>query len=235
MSAAVVVRAAGMTAVLLAGMVRVPVGDYLPLRGMGDMRMPVAAFDLDAHAVTRGEYLAFVRTHAEWQKGKVNPKFADDSYLAEWTGAFGAGDATDLQRPVTSVSWYAAQAYCEADHKRLPTTSEWEYVAAASETSRDATRDPVFMRRLLEMYASRRSAPLPPVGHGFLNVYGIEGLHGGASEWTEDFRPEAMASCAGAALGASDAANYPALLRESFRSALTERSTVRTLGFRCAK
>jgi formylglycine-generating enzyme required for sulfatase activity len=43
-----------------------------------------------------------------------------------------------------------------------------------------------------------------------------------------------MSSCAGAAMGASDPSNYPALLRESFRSALTERSTARTLGFRCA-
>ena len=49
-----------------------------------------------------------------------------------------------------------------------------------------------------------------------------------------DFKPEEMTNCAGAAMGASDPSNYPALLREAFRSALTERSTARTLGFRCA-
>jgi len=84
------------------------------------------------------------------------------------------------------------------------------------------------------MYASRSSAAIPPVGRGFRNVYGIEGLHGSTWEWTRDFKPEEMTNCAGAAMGASDATNYPALLREAFRSALTERSTARMLGFRCA-
>ena len=49
-----------------------------------------------------------------------------------------AGSA--LQRPVTSVTWSAARAYCAAEGTRLPTTAEWEYVAAADERHRDATR-----------------------------------------------------------------------------------------------
>lgn len=237
MNAAPLLRVAAAFTVLLTGMVHVPAGDYLPLRGMegmGEMRVHVEAFDIDVHAVTRGEYLAFVRAHPEWQRGRVDAKRADASYLSDWRGVLDPGDATDLQRPATSVSWYAASAYCEAQGKRLPTTDEWEYVAAASETSRDASRDPAFMSRLLELYAARTASAPPPVGHGFRNVYGIEGLHGSAWEWTKDVKPETMASCAGAAMGVSDPSNYPALLRESFRSALTERSTARMLGFRCA-
>ena len=234
MSVAPLLRVLGAFTGLLASMVHVPAGDYLPLRGMGGQRMHVAAFDIDAHAVTREEYLAFVLTHPEWQRGRVAAKSSDTSYLSDWRGVLDPGDATDLQRPVTSVSWYAAAAYCEAQGKRLPTTDEWEYVAAASETSRDGSRDPAFMRRMLEMYASRTATAPPPVGHGFRNVYGIEGLHGSAWEWTRDLKPEEMSSCAGAAMGVSDPSNYPALLRESFRSALTERSTARMLGFRCA-
>ena len=234
MNAAHAVSAFGAIGALLAGMVRVPAGDYLPIRGMGGMRMPVAAFEMDAHAVSRSDYLAFVKAHPAWRRGAVDAKNADATYLSEWRGALDPGDATDLQRPVTSVSWYAATAYCEAQGKRLPTTDEWEYVAAASDVSRDASHDRLFMSRLLEMYASRSSAAIPPVGRGFRNVYGIEGLHGSTWEWTRDFKPEEMTNCAGAAMGASDATNYPALLREAFRSALTERSTARMLGFRCA-
>lgn len=234
MIASPALRVLGALAALLAGMVHVPAGDYLPLRGMGGQRTHVAAFDIDMHAVTRGEYLAFVRTHPEWQRGRVDTGRADASYLSDWRGTLDPGDAIDVQRPVTSVSWYAATAYCEAQGKRLPTTDEWEYVAVASETRRDGSRDPAFMGRLLEMYASRIAAPPPPAGHGFRNVYGIEGLHGSAWEWTRDLKPEEMASCAGAAMGVSDPSNYPALLRESFRSALTERSTARMLSFRCA-
>lgn len=234
MNAAPLFRALGAFAGLLAGMVHVPAGDYLPLRGMGGQRMHVAAFDIDVHAVTREEFLAFVRTHPEWQRGRVDAKRSDASYLSDWRGVLDPGDPADLHRPVTSVSWFAATAYCEAEGKRLPTTDEWEYVAAASETSRDGSRDPAFMSRLLEMYASRTAAAPPPEGHGFRNIYGIEGLHGSAWEWTRDLKPEEMSSCAGAAMGVSDPSNYPALLRESFRSALTERSTARMLGFRCA-
>lgn len=230
------VRAFIAVAALLAGMVHVPAGEYTPIRGMEGMvmRVHVAAFDMDAHAVSRGDYLAFVRKHPEWQRGKVDAKRADASYLAEWRGPLDPGDATDAARPVTSVSWYAASAYCEAQGKRLPTTDEWEYVAVASDASRDASHDPAFMSRLLTMYASRTATAPPPIGHGFRNVYGIEGLHGSAWEWTRDFKPEEMTNCAGAAMGASDPSNYPALLREAFRSALTERSTARMLGFRCA-
>ena len=234
MNAVIAARAVGVAAALLAGMVHVPAGEYVPLRGMGGQRMHVAAFEMDAHAVTRAGYLAFVRAHPEWQRDRVDPKRADASYLSDWRAVMDPGDSTDLRRPVTSVSWYAATAYCEAQGKRLPTTDEWEYVAAASDVSRDASHDPAFMSRLLAMYASRTAGAPPPAGHGFRNVYRIDDLHGSAWEWTRDFKPEEMTNCAGAAMGASDPSNYPALLREAFRSALTERSTARMLGFRCA-
>lgn len=230
------VRALLAVGAFLAGMIHVPAGEYTPIRGMDGMvmRVHVAAFDIDAHAVTRGDYLAFVRVHHEWRRGAQDATRADGSYLADWRGPLDPGDATDMLRPVTSVSWYAASAYCEARGKRLPTTDEWEYAANASDVSRDASHDAAFMRRLLAMYASRTPTAPPPVGRGFRNLYGIEGLHGSAWEWTHDFRPEEMKNCAGAAMGASDPSNYPALLREAFRSALTERTTARTLGFRCA-
>jgi formylglycine-generating enzyme required for sulfatase activity len=234
MTAAAMRTLGAIAALASAGMVHVPAGDYLPIRGMGGMRMHVAAFEMDAHAVTRGDYLAFVRAHPEWRREKVDAKRADASYLADWRGPLDPGDSTDARRPVTSVSWYAATAYCEAQHKRLPSTDEWEYVAVASDVSRDGTRDRAFMSRLLALYASRTATAPPPVGSGFRNVYGIEGLHGSVWEWTRDFKPAEMTNCAGAAMGASDPSNYPALLREAFRSALTERSTARMLGFRCA-
>ena len=234
MNSAGAVLTLGAMSALLTGMVHVPAGDYRPIRGMGGMRMPVTAFEIDAHAVSRADYLRFVKTHAEWRRGSVDSKRVDASYLAEWRGALEPGDSADLRRPVTSVSWYAATAYCEAQSKRLPTTDEWEYIAAASDVSRDGSRDQLFQSRLLKMYASRSSGAIPAVGSGSRNVYGIEGLHGSTWEWTRDFKPEEMANCGGAALGASDATNYPALLREAFRSALNERSTTRMLGFRCA-
>jgi sulfatase modifying factor 1 len=152
----------------------------------------------------------------------------------------------DRRRPVTDVSWHAARAYCESLGKRLPTTHEWEYAAVASETRADATSDPAFVQRLVTLYASR-PRPLPPVGSGFRTVHGVRDLHGRAWEWVEDFDSthrarhshgvaarEHDASCAGAAVGALDPANYAGFLRLAFRAGLTGRSTLGTLGFRCA-
>ena len=183
----------------LVGMAMLPAGWYRPLHPhMGETRVHVAAFALDRQAVTRREYLAFVdRTETD-----------------------------SLDAPMTNVTWNDARAYCEAKGKRLPTTAEWEYAAAASETKRDATTDPAFLRRLLELY--------PVKGKSFRNVYGVYGLHGIIWEWTQDFMGPPMANCASAAMGASDATNYPAFLRDAFRSSLTERSATSHLGFRCA-
>ena len=236
-----------------AGMVRMPAGAYRPLYGPAGDRGAVAvrAFWLDRDPVTRGEFLAFVRANPRWSRGQVTAQLADrEGYLADWPAALEAGGATDLARPVTSVSWFAARAYCEARGKRLPTLAEWEYAAAASDTRRDAAGDPAFMQRLLALYASR-PRPLPPVDAagdaGTPNAYGVRGLHGLAWEWVADFNGVLVSDdsrgvggrdhdlfCASAAIGAADASNFPAFLRYALRAGLTGRSTLETLGFRCA-
>lgn len=227
-------------------MVRLPAGAYRPLYSrVTDRPVQVAAFRLDRDAVTRGEFLAFVRRTPAWRRSAVSSGMADRvTYLADWRGDLDAGSAASLRRPVTGVSWHAARAYCAAVGKRLPTTAEWEYAAAASATKRDATRDPEFTQRLVALYSSR-PRPLPPVDSGAVNVYGVRGLHGLAWEWVEDFqgahREHAHGaserhdtSCASAALGAADPTNFPAFLRQAVRSGSTETTSMETLGFRCA-
>ena len=235
-------------------MVRVPGGTHRPLYGGdGGAVVSVRAFRLDRDPVTRGDFLAFVRANPQWRRGAVREPAADRSgYLADWPGALEPGTPADLHRPVTGVSWFAAKAYCEWRGARLPSLAEWEYAAAASATSRDATRDPRFAQEVLALY-STRPRPLPPVERGATNVYGVRGLHGLAWEWVSDFAPASPAhdhtehehrghakgaprdlSCAGAAIGAADPSNYPAFLRYAFRSGLTGRTTLATLGFRCA-
>ncbi len=245
-------RADGRRRPTASAMARIPAGDYRPLYatpGAGGVR--VAAFALDRHPVTRLEFLTFVRAHAQWQRGQVRSVFAEASYLADWPGALDAGSGMSLRRPVTGVSWFAAKAYCAARDKRLPTLDEWEYVAAASATRRDASANPAFRRQLLKLYAGRSSARLPLAGSGAANVYGVRDLHGSAWEWTLDYSSVVVADdsrvsgsgqdardhrlyCASAAIGATDPANYPAFVRFAVRSGLTARSTVDGVGFRCA-
>jgi formylglycine-generating enzyme len=229
-------------------MVRLPSGSYRPLYGSsGGERVEVRSFHLDRDPVTRADFLAFVRTHPRWSRSRASASAVDRaSYLSGWVGDLDAGSATDLRRPVTGVSWLAAQAYCASRGSRLPTIHEWEYAAAADRTRRDATSDPRFVQHLVSLYASRSRPPAitaPPEP----NVYGIRGLHDFGWEWVADFRSVQLsehahhtgargheALCASAAVGAVDPSNYPAFLRFALRSGLSERSALETLGFRCA-
>src|SRR5215207_8511019 len=146
-------------------MVRIPAGSYRPLYAPpGVTRVRVQAFAIDRTPVTRRAYLRFVRAHPEWARGSVQPRLADAGYLVDWPSASSAGDAADLDRPVTGVSWHAATAYCTAQGKRLPTVDEWELAAAASDSKRDASSDPVFRRRLATLYAARTPGATPRVG-----------------------------------------------------------------------
>ncbi len=228
------------------GMARVPAGRYLPLYDRGEGAVGVAAFRIDRTPVTRGEFLAFVKANPQWRRGAVKPLFADDRYLADWASPLDAGQGDDLRRPVTSVSWFAAKAYCAARGKRLPTVDEWEYVAAAGEKVADASRDPMHAQHVLQL-TTRRSHPLPAVGGQPTNFHGVRDLHGLVWEWTRDFNSVMVAddsratsardlklNCAGGAVGATNVRDYAAFLRYAFRAGLEARSTQSTLGFRCA-
>jgi formylglycine-generating enzyme required for sulfatase activity len=227
-------------------MAMLPAGTYRPLYAEpGAPRIRVAAFALDRQPVTRGEFRAFVLSHDSWRRGVVRPVFAEQGYLADWTSDVDPGAAT-LRRPATSVSWFAARAYCAAKGKRLPTVDEWEYAAAASESMRDASADKSFADRLLVLYQSRAARAADDVGLGVRNAYGIRDLHETGWEWTLDFNSVIVSDdsralggdhhlfCASAVLGATDPTNYAAFLRYAFRAGLTGRATVRSLGFRCA-
>jgi formylglycine-generating enzyme required for sulfatase activity len=219
-------------------MAAIPAGKYHPLYADGAPAFPVKAFSIDRVPVTRAQFLSFARSSPMWLGG------IDAS-------------GTSLDRPMTGVTWYAARAYCAAQGKRLPTTAEWEYVAAADEQRRDATRDPAFLQRLVSLYTMRPEVRAGGAGEKFRNVYGVSALHGVVWEWTSDFdggsgertehgkgtmagmehgpgEHEHMLSCASAAIGASNAGDYAAFMRYQFRAGLTRSSAQQMLGFRCA-
>ena len=98
----------------------------------------IAPFRLRTEPVTNAEFLAFVTSHPEWQREQVATVLADAAYLSHWSGPTMLGAGALPQQPVTRVSWFAAQAFCESEGARLPTWYEWEYAAAADASRSDA-------------------------------------------------------------------------------------------------
>ncbi|MEO8366460.1 MAG: formylglycine-generating enzyme family protein [Pseudoxanthomonas sp.] len=212
----------------------------------GDTR--IAPFALMRKPVTNAEFLAFVQSRPQWRRDRVARVFAEPRYLSHWDGANALGAKALPQQPVVQVSWFAAQAYCESQGARLPSWDEWEYVAAADETRRDARRDPAWRERILRWYSHPSNHALARTGLQAPNVYGVQDLHGLVWEWTEDFSSLLVAAdnrnqgdadnakfCGAGALSMDDRDNYAVLMRVAMLSSLNAEDTTANLGFRCAK
>jgi len=231
-------------------MALVPAGRYTPLfRSEKEPKeIPVPAFFLDVLPVTNGEFLDFVRANPKWRRSQVKRLFADEEYLKSWTSDLEIGTNVTANAPVTHVSWFAAKAYCTWRGKRLPTTAEWEYAAAASSARPDGENDPEFMRQVRAWYSTPAPPTLPSVGRGRTNCFGLHDLHGLVWEWVSDFNTAMVTGdargdtgldrqlfCGAGSEGAKDRSNFPAFMRYGFRSSLKASYTVHNLGFRCAR
>jgi sulfatase modifying factor 1 len=207
----------------------------------------VAAFAMRVSPVTQGEFLAFVQQHPQWRRDQIARTFADANYLQQWPGAAGLADAAAAAQPVTQVSWFAAQAFCEAENARLPTWLEWEYVAAADATRTDARGDSAWLARILGWYARPASVALPAVG-GAANVYAVRDLHGLVWEWVDDFNAllvnadsrsaedaDKLKFCGAGAINLQDRQNYAVLMRVALLSSLNASNSTSSLGFRCVR
>jgi formylglycine-generating enzyme required for sulfatase activity len=232
------------------GMVLVPLGRYAPLfRSEKDPKeIKVGAFLLDVAPVTNADYLEFVKANPKWRRSEVKRLFADENYLKSWADDLDFGTANHSNAPVVNVSWFAAKAYCAWKGKRLPTTAEWEYAAAASVTRADGGKDAQFKQQILAWYAQPSASNLLPVASGITNFFGVHDLHGLVWEWVADFNTamvtgdargdtglERKLFCGSGSEGTNDRDNYPAYMRYAFRSSLKASYTVHNLGFRGAK
>jgi formylglycine-generating enzyme required for sulfatase activity len=102
----------------------------------------VDSFYLGETDVTNRQFAAFVSQNQQWSPANtaslVASGQADDSYLSDWANDRPPAGAEDL--PVTSISFFAAKAYCQwltravqavlpGYSARLPYESEWEWAA----------------------------------------------------------------------------------------------------------
>lgn len=225
-------------------------GSYRPLYLSPNSPMvDVDSFFIDNLPVTNQQYYDFVQKNPKWQKQNIAELFAEKDYLKHWkkhNNTF-APSQHDLNKPVTNVSWYAAQSYCKAQNKRLPTVAEWEYVAAASEKNKIGSTEAGYNQKILNWYSQSGTRPLMNVGQQSPNFWGVHDMHGLIWEWTYDFNNSMVTGesradsslnkemfCGSGAAGAADPSDYAAFMRYGFRASLQSPFTLASLGFRCA-
>ena len=123
-------------------------------------------------------------------------------YLAV-TGSNPSQFPGELNRPVESVSWFAASNYCAqltqldlaagrippGSHYRLPTEAEWECAARAGTTTRFYYGDDPNTTSLTNhaWYSANSGFRTHPVGQKLPNPWGLYDMAGNVWEWCQDW------------------------------------------------
>lgn len=222
-------------------------GKFIPLYGSGKNEVTVDEFSIDVFPVTNQEYLTFVKQNKNWRRSNVKKIFSDENYLRTWLNDTTLGVNMSPNAPITNVSWFAANAYCDATNARLPTVDEWEYVAMADEERKDARTKKSYNQYILDWY-EKGNTYKNDIGSTYKNKWGVYDMHGLVWEWTSDFNSILISGenrgsetndkslfCGSGSLGASDLMNYAAFMRYAFRSSLKANFCVKNLGFRTIK
>lgn len=228
-------------------MVSVEGGKYIPLYGGKNNEVEVNNLLIDVYPVSSENFLAFVKQNKRWRKSQIKKLFADGNYLNNWKNDTILPSDVKPNSPITNVSWYAANAYCECQGKRLATVDEWEFVAMANENVADARKIEEYNQYILDWYEKPKTFN-NEIGKTFKNYYGVYDLHGLVWEWTSDFNSILLTGesrsdvttdknlfCGSGSLNASDLMNYAAFIRYAFRGSVKANYAVKNLGFRCVK
>jgi formylglycine-generating enzyme required for sulfatase activity len=152
-------------------------------------------FWMGRYEVTQGEYLAVMGNNPSWFNGVR--QVWDPESQTEIDVDYG----TDLTRPVETVSWEDAVAYCAALTEqerlaaripancvyRLPTEAEWEYACRAWTSTRFSYGDDPGYTNLTNYawYWDNSGRTTHPVGQKLPNTWGLHDMHGNVMEWCQ--------------------------------------------------
>lgn len=239
-------------------------GDCNPALGLDSMpthEVMISDFWMEATEVTHAQYVNFLNTlGARGHLTGCSDTLCADTRL-ETSASLIAFDGITYNTanpavddyPITYVTWYGAQAYCEALGRRLPTEAEWEYAARGTNGTLYPWGDE-WSYEAANVRGSVRTgntiiAEVQPVG-GF-PIYasrdGVRDLAGNVAEWTADWYDEMayaqLATRANNPTGPSEGTarvvrggswdNHAFFARSVQRSHFTPDTTASDVGFRC--
>lgn len=160
----------------------------------------VNSFQMERYEVTVGQYVVFLNTLGPngHLNGCLNQPCAatnveEPNSNITFDGAIYAVPEIVAQLPMTHVTWYGAQAYCQAIGRRLPTEAEWERAARGPANliyPYGNEWDPTLANTNRQDFSGQRtdSAPMQ-VGSfpGGASPFGIEDMAGNVAEWVADW------------------------------------------------
>lgn len=127
-------------------------------------------FYIDRFEVTNNDYWEFIEA-----TGHKTP--------SGW--AEGSFPANDADKPVNTVSWFDAKAYCKWKNKRLPTEAEWEKAARGPDGRRFPWGNDFNLKKLNTMGLYGGTTPVGTFEES-KSPYGIFDMAGNVQEWTLD-------------------------------------------------
>ncbi|MBF0276485.1 MAG: SUMF1/EgtB/PvdO family nonheme iron enzyme [SAR324 cluster bacterium] len=156
----------------------------IPETPIHDVSLP--AYYMDSHEVSNQEFHAFVNKNPEWNiiyaRGKQGK--ADRNYLRHWDSIIPQASSGE-SFPVVYVSWFAADAYCRAHGKRLPTEAEWERSVHVSASANSKISVKSMKSKSWFYFNSLQTTH--PVQSKTPNTRGIFHLQGNVWEWVQDW------------------------------------------------
>ena len=178
-------------------MVFVPAGAFWMGSNEGDVdegpmhQVYLEAFWIDRYEVTNAQYAEFLNATQEDQGQCGGHICADtkvenpDSHLLYQEGRYVVERGYE-NHPVTEVSWYGAQAYCQHYGKRLPSEAEWEKAARGTEGATYPWGEEFDPHKLNSDYGAGDTTPVGSYPEG-ASPYGACDMAGNVWEWVADW------------------------------------------------